>query len=627
MDATGLPSTGDASGGAARGAGVRWALRPYLCFGAVDWSARVWVNGRFAGEHSGGFTPFALDLSHLVRPGRPATLTVRAWDTSSADTPLGKQVERWYTHSGGIWQTVWLEGRPAAHLTKVHVTPHLEEGAATFEIGVRHDGHGSGGAHDGHGGGSDYRVRITSADGSFPEVVETVTLTDVADVADVAGVDGGAGVAGGAARGTDAGGKLVRVRVSVPSARAWSPEDPHLYECSVTLSGAGQPDDRVETYFGLRSVSTGRWDGKPYEYVFLNGEPVYLRGALDQAFHPDGVYSYPTDDAIRADVQAAKDLGLNMLRCHIKVNDPRYYYWCDKLGVLMMYDLPSCDVYTPTARANWEATFRESLERDYSHPSIFSWILFNETWGLEEHQTPASWAWVKEMYLMAKSLDSTRLVEDNSTNKYDHVLTDLNSWHFYIDNYRRARHHVSRVVAQTEEGGGYNYVGRLYGHVAGAGDYTQASRPLLNSEYAALGARGGDVDISYSFKFLTTELRRHDKICGYVYTELSDIEWEHNGFLNYDRTWKEFGYDNFVDGMTVADLNAADFVGLDTPPCRTLPPGHEYIAPVFFSHWDSRALERATLHWRVTAVDRMSVSVVVDEGQRVIAPRRFGVAE
>jgi len=224
-------------------------------------------------------------------------------------------------------------------------------------------------------------------------------------------------------------------------------------------------------------------------------------------------------------------------------------------------------------------------------------------------------------------LDSTRLVEDNSTNKYDHVLTDLNSWHFYIGNYRRARHHVSRVVAQTEEGGGYNYVGSLYGHVAGAGDYTQASRPLLNSEYAALGARGGDVDISYSFKFLTTELRRHDKICGYVYTELSDIEWEHNGYLNYDRTWKEFGYDNFVDGMTVADLNAADFVGLDAPPCRTLPPGHEYIAPVFFSHWDSRALERATLHWRVTAVDRMSVSIVVDEGQRVITPRRFGVAE
>ncbi|HEV2122183.1 MAG TPA: glycoside hydrolase family 2 TIM barrel-domain containing protein, partial [Chloroflexota bacterium] len=552
----GLPSIGDASTMPLSGARSRWRLHPFLCFGAVDWSARVWVNGRFAAEHSGGFTPFSVDLSNLVSPGELATLTVRVWDTSAADQPLGKQVERWYTHTGGIWQPVWVEGRPSAHLTTIRVTPHLEASRATFEIHANTDG--------------EHPLSIRSKDGSFP-TVETSFSGD---------------------SGT--------VDVPVPDAIPWSPENPHLYECTVSLG-----EDTVHTYFGLRSISRGRYDGKPYEYVFLNGEPVYLRGALDQAFHPEGIYSYPTDEAIRADVQAAKDLGLNMLRCHIKINDPRYYYWCDKLGVLMMYDLPSCDVYTPTARANWEATFRAAVERDYSHPCIFAWILFNETWGLEEHQTPASWDWVKEMYQLAKSLDSTRLVEDNSTNKYDHVNTDLNSWHFYIDNYRRARHHVSRVVEQTQEGGGFNYVSRLYDHVEGAADFRQATVPLLNSEYAALSARGGDVDISYSFKFLTSELRRHDKICGYVYTELSDIEWEHNGFLEYDRTWKEFGYEHSVPGMTVADLNAAEFVGLDCPPARTLPPSAEFVAPVFFSHWDHRPLEEATLRWQVTAIDRL----------------------
>ena len=136
-DAQGLPGAEDTSRGTtAPGANVTWRLKPSLCFGAVDWSARVWVNGRFVGEHIGGYTPFELDLSRYVRPGKPATLTVRAWDACDADTLLGKQTEDWYTHSGGIWQTVWLEGRPAAHITHIHVTPDVETGEALFAVSV-----------------------------------------------------------------------------------------------------------------------------------------------------------------------------------------------------------------------------------------------------------------------------------------------------------------------------------------------------------------------------------------------------------------------------------------------------------------------------------------------------------
>jgi hypothetical protein len=384
--------------------------------------------------------------------------------------------------------------------------------------------------------------------------------------------------------------------------------------------------DEIETYFGLRSVSRERWQDNAYEYVFLNGEPVYLRGVLDQALHPDGLHSYPSDDAIRADVQATKDLGLNMLRCHIKVNEPRYYYWADKLGVLMMYDLPSASVYTPTARTNWENTLREALTRDYSHPSIFSWILFNETWGLEEHQTSASWAWVAKMFDLAKRLDPTRLVEDNSACLFDHVKTDLNTWHFYLNSYDRARREITRIVEETYEGSGYNYVGHRYGHLDGALDYKQGTEPLLNSEYAGLSASGGDKDVAYTFKFLTSELRRHAKICGYVYTELADIEWEHNGFLNYDRSEKKFGYDGFVPAMAVRDLNGADFVGLDCPPCQTLSPGSLFSAPAFVSHWDNaRPLTSARLCWRVTAIDRFGERLELGQGGREVQPDRYGV--
>lgn len=585
----GLPGAEDTAQSATGiGAGVRWRKRPFLCFGAVDWRAKVWVNGRFVAEHSGGYTPFALDLSQYVRPGRAATLTVRVYDACDADTPLGKQTWDWYTPSSGIWQTVYLEGRAAAYLSRIQVTPNLEKGEAQFAVTVA------------DAGTEKYRVVVASTNGQFPDAV-----ADAQKGADTASVT-----------------------VTVPDARAWSPEDPHLYDCSVRLETAGKTTDTVQTYFGLRSVSRQRWADNPYEFVYLNGQPVYLRGVLDQAFHPDGLHTYPSDDAIRADVQLAKDLGLNMLRCHIKVNEPRYYYWADKLGVLVMYDLPSASVYTPTARANWEETFRGALDRDFSHPSIISWILFNETWGLEEHTTPASWNWVRDMFDLAKALDPTRIIEDNSACLYDHVKTDINTWHFYISDYDRAKRHVEHVVGQTYEGSPFNYVSHRYSHVEGAAGFAQGAEPFLNSEYAGLGASGGDKDISYSFKFLTTELRRHAKVCGYVYTELSDIEWEHNGFVNYDRTAKEFGYDGFFPGMTVADLNAADFVGLDCAPCQTVAPGGAFTAPVFISHWDqARPLSEARLRWRITAINRFGDSHFVDEGERTVPLRRFDVVD
>ena len=226
---------------------------------------------------------------------------------------------------------------------------------------------------------------------------------------------------------------------------------------------------------------------------------------------------------------------------------------------------------------------RETIARDYNHPSIITWVAFNETWGLghpEAYKTDRdTQQWVSSMVDVIRKLDPSRLVEDNSPCYYDHIAnTDLNSWHFYIDDPAKAREHIAEVVAKTEPGSSFNY---CPGEV-------QTTAPLINSEYGGVSAGGGDRDVSWSFRDLTTQLRRHSKIQGYVYTELADIEWEHNGFVDYDRTPKEFGYEAFVPGMTVSELQGADFIGYDAPPAIVARPGETITVPLFVSHFSDR---------------------------------------
>ena len=330
--------------------------------------------------------------------------------------------------------------------------------------------------------------------------------------------------------------------------------------------------------------------GGDYQYIYLNNRPIYLLGALNQSFNPEGVYTFLTDEAIRRDVERAKEFGFNFLRLHIKVDEPRLYYWADKLGLLFMCDIPNFGDYTEKAKARSEQTLRGNIARDYNHPSIISWCNFNETWGLggrEYKEMHERQEWVREMYHLAKSLDTTRLIEDNSPCLYDHVETDINSWHFYINDYERAKEHIANVVEETYPGSAFNY----------AGGNVQSDAPLINSEYGGISAGAGDKDISWCFKYLTNELRLHPKICGYIYTELQDIEWEHNGFMNYDRSIKAFGYDYL-------DINTLDFIAIDYPPGTTVTPGEKIKADIYTSHFSHKTITGATLHWQL---DTMSV--------------------
>lgn len=560
----------------------------WLRFEAVDWEARVWVNGKEVGRHEGGYTPFAFDITEHLQPGGKATVVVRAFDATDPHLPTGKQVSYWYTFTSGIWQTVWLEARPATYLGSMSLVARNRAGEWLLEVALRIQGQNG-----------TATLRISSPDSTVESKQGEIA------------VEGGSGE--------------FRTELKVRSPKLWTPEDPNLYDLRIELTDPKGASDKVQTYFGLRTIARGRYGDLPHESILLNGEPVYLRGALDQSFNPRGVYTAPSDEFLRGDMEMAKSLGLNFLRIHIKPDEPRRLYWADKLGVLIMEDMPNTWEQSERARQAWESTMREVIERDRNHPAIISWVLFNETWGLgnagrqhaDYRNSPDTQQWVLRMWREVKEvLDPTRLIEDNSADGRDHVKTDLNSWHFYIDNYERARKHIEEVVSSTYPGSTFNYLP----------GYKQDTAPLINSEYGAVSAGGGDRDISWGFRYLTTQLRRHEKIQGYIYTELTDIEFEHNGFANYDRSPKEYGYDAFVPGMKVSDLQGADFVGFDAPPAIETEPGSEVTVPIFVSHFSDRETSPTLRVW-LTGVDDLGEEIRGDESTRPVKWERYRVVD
>ncbi|WP_158633579.1 sugar-binding domain-containing protein [Tautonia sociabilis] len=552
--------------------------RVWLRFGAVDYRADVWVNGTKVAEHEGGYTPFEADVTDALADGDGENvLVVRAFDPTARNLPTGKQID-WYTTVSGIWQTVWLEARPESYIAGFFIrTESLDPARVAIDVTVG---------------------------GPRPEGEWTVSLKP-----DDPTVEAASARVAAPSRSSEGELASARIEAVVSQAKPWSPESPHLYDLAIELKDpAGNVIDSVRTYFGLRTIARGTFGDEPFERFLLNGKPVYIRGALDQSYNPDGLYTAPSDEFLRRDVASARVHGLNCLRIHIKTEEPRKLYWADKYGLLIMQDLPNTWEQDQTARDSWERTMREAVPRDRNHPSIWSWVAFNETWGLAPFpwqsykQATETHQWVKAMVAAIRALDPTRLVEDNSPDKRDHVEgTDINSWHFYIDDDDRARAHIEEVVSQTKPGSPFNYVP---GQV-------QGTEPLMNSEYGNVSAGGGDRDISWGFRYLTTQLRKHNTIQGYIYTELTDIEWEHNGFLNYDRTPKVFGYDAFLPDMWVNELNQADFVGFDAPPAIVGRPGETVEVPVFISHYSDLDFEPALRWWVQGADDRGNERMVV----------------
>ena len=502
--------------------------RVFLVIGAADWHTTAWLDGQRLGEHQGGYTPFEFELTAHARPGTKQQLTVRVDDVDRAFKLEGKQG---YGNARGIWQTPYLEARGAAVLDELHFTPDID----AKKVGVE--------------------VRLLEA------APQELTLRLAFQTGDVAAAEQRI------ARGE----KNARFDVAIPDARLWSLRDPFLYEVEASLSGAGKAADVVRAYFGMRKVSVVDLPGTDHRYVALNGEPVYLQLALDQAYHPDGFYSFPSDAFTRDEVLRARQIGLNGLRVHVKVGLPRKLYWADRLGMLIMADVPnSWGEPKPEMRQEIDATLRQMIRRDYNHPSIFSWIPFNETWGLytkvpkpgqekpDQVYEPETQKWVASIYRLAKSLDPTRLVEDNSVCcGRGHTETDLNSWHAYLPGWE--------WDAELDKASKGTHPGSTWNFEAG---YKQDRQPNINSEFGNVwGYEGstGDVDWSWDYHRAVNSFRRHPRIAGWLYTEHHDVINEWNGYWRFDRTEKMTGMDELAPGMTLRDLHAPLYVAVGTP--------------------------------------------------------------
>jgi Glycosyl hydrolases family 2, sugar binding domain/Glycosyl hydrolases family 2, TIM barrel domain/Glycosyl hydrolases family 2 len=348
--------------------------RVLLNFGAVDWECAVYVNGALAGEHRGGFDPFTFDITPHLRPAGDQELVVAVRDpTDEGQQPRGKQVRRprgiYYTAVTGIWQTVWAETVPEAHVTSLRIDPDLDGRL----VRVRVEGSGAGGA-----------VTVTVLDGE--REIRRVTGTK---------------------------GSPIGVAITAP--RPWSPDDPFLYTLRVRYGS-----DEVQSYFGMRSIAV-RADASGVRRLFLNGKPLFQLGLLDQGWWPDGLYTAPTDEALAFDIQKTRELGFNVIRKHVKVEPARWYYHADRLGMIVWQDMPSGDNRGPEAETNFERELKSVIDALRNHPSIVMWVPFNEGWG--QHATERYVAWLK-------GYDPTRIV-NNTSGWTDAKVGDVVDLHAY----------------------------------------------------------------------------------------------------------------------------------------------------------------------------------------------------
>ncbi|MCP5526830.1 MAG: glycoside hydrolase family 2 [Verrucomicrobiales bacterium] len=461
--------------------------RVLLHFGAVDYQAEVWVNGEAMGQHEGGYDGFSFDITGALRRGANE-LVVAVWDPTDAGFQArGKQVRNprgiWYTPTTGIWQTVWLEPVNATHLDSIRITPDFDNSAVIVQGNIQ--------AVD-----SSVAMQVTvRADG---KEVYTATITSSVSPGN--------------------GGRIMpRLAMPVADARPWTPDDPFLYELEIRLR-QGRVVDRVTSYFGMRKVSLGK-DDNGFLRILLNNEPLFQYGPLDQGFWPDGLYTAPVDEALRYDVEMTKRLGMNMARKHVKVEPERWYYWCDKLGLLVWQDMPSGNFggnddtrRSDEASAQYERELRRLVEGRYNHPSIIMWVPFNEGWG--QHETPRHAELVKQW-------DPTRLVNEAS-GWTDRGSGDVKDIHAYPGpSAPQPEDHRATVLGEFGGLGlpvrGHTWQDESnwgYRSFPDAASLTGAYVTLLKKLHPLVGSHG---------------------LSAAVYTQTSDVEIEVNGLMTYDR--------------------------------------------------------------------------------------------
>lgn len=492
--------------------------RLLLHFGAVDYFARVWVNDEFVVEHEGGHTPFKTDITHALRGQGPQRISVQVLDDPhDLAKPRGKQDwmlephSIWYPRTTGIWQSVWLERVPHTYLEQLRWTPHLEDWQITVEAYIAGDL------------GQEMRIGVklsqnggVLADDNYAvicgEVVRRIVLADP-------GID------------------------DYRNEILWSPEDPKLIEAEVTLWDGNKLVDRIQSYTALRSVYTQR------DRFMLNGRPYQLRLVLDQGYWPESFMTPPSDEALRKDIELVKAMGFNGVRKHQKIEDPRFLYWADKMGLMVWEEMPSAYRFTNKAIQRLMREWKEVIDRDYSHPCIVTWVPFNESWGVPDlPKTATHRDAVQAFYHLTKTLDPTRPVIGNDG--WESTATDIIGIHDYDKDPENLRERYGPKIVVDE----LFDRRRPGGRILTLDGYPHKGQPIMLTEFGGIAFAKEDdplaekiwgytsTDDAQDFEQrYTAYLENVNNIgifSGFCYTQFTDTFQEANGLLYADRTPK-----------------------------------------------------------------------------------------
>ncbi|MEI6913862.1 MAG: sugar-binding domain-containing protein, partial [Armatimonadota bacterium] len=605
---------------------VLWTGQPWLVFGAVDYTARVSVNDRYVGFHEGGYTPFAFNLASIVKPGEQADITLTVEDSSEqqplkdypfSEIPHGKQ--SWYGNISGPWQSIRLEERVPTHVKLLRVTPNVEASSATIEITL---------SQTPPAGAGQLLTTVYAPGSQMPVAQSRIDLSAS---------------------------KTYTIEVSIPHTQLWSPDSPKLYAVNTSvITEAGRYVDEYATRFGMRFIEarSGR--------LFLNGQPLFVTGALDQDFYPKTDYTVPSEDYLRNQFLNAKRLGFNLLRCHLKVPDPLYLSLADEIGLLVWYEVPNVNVLTPKSRARLIDTLQGMLNRDYNHPSLIMVSLIDEGWGVDV-TNQVNRQWLVSAYNYAKQLDPTRLIVDNSACAPNfHVKTDIADFHSYFS---VADHRVSWSNWLKEYCDRPAWLFSPYGDAVSSG-----SEPLLVSEFGNWGlpnlpilrecygtevpwwfqSREGDLspdgveqrfttlglgrvfgDMSRlarstqaaqmrAFRWQVEELRMHPKISGYVWTQLTDTQWESNGVMDFCRNIKASG-----NSIALVQQPRCVFSRLAKHNVRS---GQSVAFDLWGSNFGAPITGDTTLKWQLEGFPDVHGSVEVSEHLPSADARILGIA-
>ena len=488
--------------------------RQLLHFEGSDFETRVWVNGAFIGSHTGAYSRFTFDITEAVRDGEN-TLTVRVKDTRSVEQARGKQSWRdevysvFYTPVSGIWKPVWLESVPETHLEAVHMVPDVVHKRVSF-------------AFDAAIAPGDAGACTLEAEILFDEIpIRTVSL-GLFQVHQELDVD----------LYTD------RLAPSEELAAAWSPDHPQLYDVIFRIRKDGAVIDEVQSYFGLRDIRTERG------WFLLNNQPLRLRMVLDQGYWEESLLTAPSDEALRADVEAIKRMGFNGVRIHQKTEDERFLYWCDRLGLAVWGETAACFAYSDASSGAFLTEWESIVKQYANHPSIVAWTPFNESWGIPDvAHVRVQQDFVRSVVYRTKSLDPTRPVISNDG--WEHVASDI----FTIHDYTLDEDVIRRRYASIRE---TLYAGApfLPGRPLLADGAAYEGQPIIISEYGGMGraedltepgswgARGPGEDLLSRLEAVTRAFAESPAVAGYCLTQFTDVEQEKNGLLTIGREEK-----------------------------------------------------------------------------------------